>query len=557
MLLSLHIRDFAIIERLDLDFGPGLSIVTGETGAGKSIVVGALKLLLGARASNDLIRAGARKAVIEGRFDLSALPAKRAAIRELDLDDLPELIVRREIGESASRAFVNDSPVALAILKAITEDLVDLHGQHDQQSLLRRDKHRQVLDSFGGLEASADSVRAAFAERREAAAHLRDLEDRALALRQQAELHDFQKREIDEVSPQHGEEDELHAEHRRLANAERLRSESGMLHEQLYGDGGSVYDALSSAIDALDQLARLDSTLDGLAAEARSALISVGEIASTLRGYAEDIEADPERLEEVQSRLSLLDKLKRKYGGSVEAAIEFREEIGRAPTLAVLDSEQAAAVEALANADGRLRELAADLSAARQAAARDLEPKIEEALSRLGMAKSRFEVRFAATDDREVHESGIDDIEFYVATNPGEPPRALVRSASGGEISRIMLAIKAITASRAAVPVLVFDEIDVGISGAVAQAVGVEMHTLSRARQVITITHLPQIAALGDDHFVVEKSEGAGRTRTEVRRLGGEERAAQIARLISGAEVTDNAVASARDLMLSSKRNLN
>jgi DNA repair protein RecN (Recombination protein N) len=280
-------------------------------------------------------------------------------------------------------------------------------------------------------------------------------------------------------------------------------------------------------------------------------MISVGEVASTLRGYTEDIEADPDRLEEVQSRLGALEKLKRKYGGTVEAAIEYRDEIGRAPTRDGIDSEHAAAAGKLSDASAHLLRLAIELSAARRATASDLEPKVAEALSRLGMPRSRFEVHMAARGDDEVTESGIDDIEFYIATNPGEPPKSLIRAASGGEISRIMLAIKAIIASRAAVPVLVFDEIDVGISGAVAQAVGVEMFKLSRERQVITITHLPQIAAAGETHFVVEKSDEGGRTRAEVRRLRDDERAAQIARLISGARVTENAVASARDLMLS------
>ena len=551
MLLSLHIRDFAIIERLEIDFGTGLNIITGETGAGKSIVVGALKLLLGARASNDMIRAGARKAVIEGRFDLTRLPAKRAAIRVLELDDLPELIMRREVGDSASRAFVNDSPVGLATLRSIAEDLVDLHGQHDQQSLLRREVHRQVLDSFGGLDTRAESVRAAFGEKRDAATHLRELEARSAAQLQQAELFDFQKGEIDEVNPKPDEEDHLHVEHVRLANATRLRTESGLLHEQLYGESGSVYDRLSSAIDSLEQLARLDPSLTELVAEVRSALISVGDVASTLRGYAEDIEADPDRLEEVQLRLGALEKLNRKYGGSVAAVIEYRDEIGRAPTRDGIDREYAVAASALADKSEHLLRLANELSTARKATAKDLEPKVEHALSRLGMAKSRFEVHIAARGSDEVTESGIDDVEFYVSTNPGEPSKSLIRAASGGEISRIMLAIKAIIASRASVPVLVFDEIDIGISGAVAQAVGVEMYTLSRERQVITITHLPQIAAVGDTHFVVEKSDVGGRTRAEVRRLGDDERAAQIARLISGARVTENAVASARDLMLS------
>jgi len=566
LLLSLHIRDFAIIERLDVEFGPNLNIVTGETGAGKSIVLGALKLLLGDRASPDLIRTGARKSVIEARFDVSGLPSTREKIRELELDEFPEMIIRREIGATSSRAFVNDSPVVLSTLRDLCEDLVDLHGQHDQQSLLRTGVHRTVIDAFGGLEAMAAEVRRAWTAWRSAGRRLHELEEKIDADQQRADLLDFQRSEIDAVSPDPDEEDALHSEQRRLANASRLREESAALLEALYDDSDSLYDRLSACIDQLGQLARLDDALEEQSSELRSALIVVGEVASSLRAYAGDMESDPRRLEDVHSRIGSFEMLKRKYGGSIEAVLAYRVGIDGGPTREGLDRERADAEREVRSRIDDLSRLATELSLHRAQAARDLEPQVARSLARLGMNKARFEVevRRARGDDGSltvidagkpvgviVTENGIDHVEFHISTNEGEPPKPLSRIASGGEVSRVMLALKRVLADRQSVPVMVFDEIDVGISGAIAQAVGEEMRSLARDRQVIAITHLPQIAAQGDLHFVVEKSESGGRTAANLRRLTDEERAAQVARLISGARVTETAVASARELLTS------
>ena len=549
MLRRLHIQDYAIIEHLDVAFDRGLTIVTGETGAGKSIVVGALKLLLGDRASPDMIRTGARKAIVEGHFDVSAFPAVRRLIVEHQLDELPELIIRREIAAGSSRAFVNDSPVVLTTLRAIAESLVDLHGQHDQQSLLKPDIHRGVLDAYGQLEGLVGDVAQSYGEWRLAVRQLRDVTDRSAVLLQQAELYQFQKQEIDEVGPEEGEEEQLDQQRVRLANAFRLRDQSLQLHEVLYGETDSVYDRLSNAVDALGALSGTDSSLGMLANELQSTLISVGEIASSLRDYGDGIEDDPDRLAEVQDRLGSFEMLTRKYGGSIEFVLDYRRQIGEAPTRDSLDAERALAEASVNDAAAKLTDIATRLSAQRSETATRMEPLVVDALSRLGMAKSAFQVRVTQTEDGRVSDTGMDDVEFYISPNPGEPLRQLAKSASGGEISRIMLALKAVIAQRIAVPVLVFDEIDVGISGAVAQRVGEEMRALAHHHQVVAITHLPQIAAQGDNHYVVEKTESGGRTRTEIRPLSESERAAQIARLISGARVTDSALANARDLI--------
>lgn len=550
MLKSLHIRDYVLIERLDVAFEAGLNVITGETGAGKSILVGALKLLLGDRASSDVVRAGARKAIVEARFDVSGLDGTRAIVRECGFDDLSELIIRREVGAGSSRAFVNDSPARLDILRQVSESLVDLHGQHDQQSLLKPTVHRDVVDAFGGHSQDVAAVATAYSRWRSAEAHRREVEDRAAALTDKAELYAFQKQEIDDVDPGPAEEEALDAERSRLSNAARLREEATGIHETLYTNSNSVYDQLSDAVDALDHLVRLDDELGELSAELRSALISVKEVAGTLREYAEDVEDNPERLHELDERLGAFESLKRRYGGSIEAVLQYRTEIEAVPTVEGLREEAAEAVRAAARAREALESAAAKLTQCRTGTSRTMEPLVVEKLGRLGMDKSQFEVR-RAERPAGIDQSGADEIEFFIAPNAGEPLRPLARSASGGEISRIMLALKAIVAGRALVPVLVFDEIDVGISGLVAQRVGEEMHGLGARHQVIAITHLPQIAALGDAHFYVEKHEADGRTRTDLRALTVEERAAQIAQLISGARVTDTALANARDLISS------
>ncbi len=555
MLRSLYIRDYALIEELSVDFSGGLNILTGETGAGKSIIIGALKLLLGGRASPEMVRTGARKAVVEAHFEIAAsadtqrLVAAHGLSHEDDREgSLPveDMIVRREITARASRAFVNDTPVLLGLLKSITETCVDLHGQHDQQSLLRPEVHRAVVDAYGQLEDEAAEVASLHADWRSATRQLEEIDSVALARQQQADLHAFQLQEIDEVSPKPEEEEALHHDHNVLANAAELRASAVGLEASLYSSGDSVYDALSAAAAALERLSSMDDTLGPLVAELRSARLSVEEIASSLREYGDQIEDDPERLAQVQDRLGAFEMLKQKYGGTIAAVLDYRSEIAETPTREGLSAQRAELAKRVERLVREVREAAAKLSGRRKETAAVLEPLIKDTLQRLGMEKAAFEVRVSTA---ELTSTGSDTVEFHFSPNPGEPPRPLARCASGGEISRIMLALKAIIAKRVSVPVLVFDEIDVGISGAVAQRVGEEMHALARSHQVVSITHLPQIAAQGDAHFVVEKTEVGGRTVSDIRPLSDEERAAQIARLISGARVTDSAIASARELI--------
>jgi DNA repair protein RecN (Recombination protein N) len=567
MLRSLYIRDYALIEELEVEFGSGLNVITGETGAGKSILLGALKMILGERASTETVRTGAKKAVVEGTFDEAESEALAALLRENDIEPQPSIILRREISGTASRAFINDTPATAQLLRDVAASLIDLHGQHEHQSLLRTEMHLELLDDFGGL----GSLRQDYRQQYEVVGGLiherKHLIQRERELRQQKELYEFQISEIDGVAPVAGEEDELEAERRVLENAELLFETTARLYEILYEADAAVHDHLVLARNELQDLARIDDRFGEQFEEIRNAQIVVGEVAKSLQDYNARIEFNPERLEHIRQRLGELELLKRKYGGTLDAVLSHRRDIGEMYDLAA-DFE--GAIERLgrqiAAAQEELTERAQRLSDKRHEIASRVEKSIVQELARLGMSHSQFEVRFTRQSDPEgwivlaaagrepercaAFANGMDQVEFYISTNLGEATKPLARVASGGEISRIMLALKTILARSERLPILVFDEIDAGISGGIARKVGEAMHDLAQYHQIIAITHLPQIAALGDVHFVVEKSVDDGRTKSHIRRLDAVDFAAQIARLISGEAVTEAALQSARQLML-------
>ena len=567
MLRSLYIRDYALIEALEVEFDSGLNVITGETGAGKSILIGALKMILGERASTDVIRSGARKAVIEGVFDEANPPKLCALLEEHGIDVQPHMILRREISATQSRAFINDTPATVSLMRAVAAGLIDLHGQHEHQSLLRTETHLELLDNFGGLGSLLEAYRRKY-ERVEGLRRERDaLVRRERELRQEQERYRFQIEEIDRVAPEEGEEEALEAERRVLENAERLYEVTAQLYEMLYESDAAVHDQLVVARNALQDLARVDRDFEEAFGEIRSAQIIVSEVAKFLQEYNARIEFNPERLEVIRLRLGELESLKRRYGGTLAAVLEYRRRIGAQYDLAA-DFEGA-----IARLNGRVAEAQAELSAAAErlsAKRREVAERIEHAiaaeLDRLGMKRSRFEVRFTRREDAEgwitfadgerftAFPNGMDHVEFFISTNVGEALRPLARVASGGEISRIMLALKTILAKSDRLPILVFDEIDVGVSGAVAHKVGESLHELALYHQIITITHLPQIAALGDVHFAVEKYVEEGRTKTRIRRLSELERAEEVATLLSGSEITEAALESARELIAVGRR---
>ncbi len=565
MLSSLYIRDYALIDELEVDFSDGLNIITGETGTGKSILVGALKLILGERAATDSIRTGARKAVVEGMFDADDLSSVRTMLDEYDLEVRPSLILRREVSEGHSRAFINDSPASLQQLRAVASELVDLHGQHEHQSLLRPEKHLEVVDAFGGLGGMVDDYRSRYESVGHLAKERASLRAKESELRQQRESLAFQIQEIDAIAPIDGEEDSLDAERRLLENAERLFTATASLFEILYGSDSAVNDQLVRVRNGLQDLVRIDPQFDPLQSEIASAQIAVEEAAKSLQDYNSRIEFNQERLDQIRERLIELDHLKRRYGGTLEAVLAHREDIAA-------DYEVAADFEgalgrletAIASEQGELSRAANQLSARRREVAGRIESAIVAELAALGIPDGRFAIRIEHDIDDggwisgdghdarvryEAYSTGMDRISFHLSTNPGEELKPLVKVASGGEISRIMLALKSILAKSDRLPILVFDEIDQGISGNMALKVGERLSSLARYHQIVAITHLPQVAALGDAHYKVEKTDDNERTSTVIRRLDGTERQKEIAGLLSGDRVTLASLESARELL--------
>jgi len=565
MLRTLLIKHYALIEELTVEFERGLNIITGETGAGKSIIIDALSLVLGERSDAGAVRKGAEKAIVEGVFDTAGNGKLRHLLERHEIASTDEIIVRREVAaKGQSRSFINDTPVTTGILKAVGDALVDLHGQHEHQSLLRAETHIDLLDDFGGLDGLVGDFAAIHRDAGAASHAIRGLRAKERDLMERRALYEFQINEIDALSPQAGEEEELENELNILENAEKLHSATERLYRMLYEGENAVHDQLILVRNDLDDLATIDPAFGEQAAEAASASAVVDELAKFVQQYNSRIEFNPERLEQIRDRLGQLTLLKKKYGGSLAAVLAHRERIGREVDLA--DNFEAQILRLQQEFDAcrkRASEIALRLSTKRREVARKVNTAIVRALADLGIAHAVFETvittRPAADPSTAVVKSGddwlettpkgADYVEFFVSTNVGEDPKPLVRVASGGEISRIMLALKMILAKSDRLPLLVFDEIDVGVSGRVAQAVGTSMRKLSGFHQVIAITHLPQIAGVADTHFVVEKIEKNKRSVTGMRKLDLEERVSEVAKLMSGEEVTESGRRSARELM--------
>ena len=566
MLRTLYIRDYAIIDELEVEFERGLNILTGETGAGKSIIIGALKLILGERASSDTIRSGAKKAVIEGVFDATALPDLQELLREHEIPEQPILILRREIARTHSRGYINDSPATLPMMRNIAAQLIDLHGQHEHQSLLRVETHLKYIDEFGGLAEMRSMYTQAYKRVASLSREYEELKTRQSSIEASQERLAYEIEEIDSVAPEEGEEDVLKSEMHRLEHAEQLYSATASLHLSLYAHENSTTDQLAAALNEIQDLAQIDQTLEAPGQELNQAYISVKEVATLLQKYNTNVEFNPVRLEEIRDRLGELDTLKRKYGGSVVSVLEYRAQIASEYEIVVnYDAALKKIEHDLSEAQGTLSDVAQELSVKRHEVAKQIEFSITAELNGLGMASGHLYVQIQKQEDPtgwitlkstgvgeehyKAYLHGMDEVEFLITTNVGEELRPLARVASGGEISRIMLAIKRVLAKNDRLPILVFDEIDVGISGVIARKVGESMAELARHHQIVVITHLPQIAALAHAHYVVEKCTSDGRTTTQIRRLRDEESLEQIAMLITGAEVTDAMRQSARELM--------
>jgi DNA repair protein RecN (Recombination protein N) len=567
MLKSLQIKDYALIDNNFVEFEKGLNIITGETGAGKSIIIDAMGLLLGERASAEVVRKGAPKSVVEGIFDVEKNTKVKELLSTFSIEPNSELIVRREVSaKGGSRCFLNDTPVPLTDLKSVGNLLVDLHGQHEHQSLLRSETHIEMLDDFSDIEPMLVEYRSLYRKLNEKCSELKELRDREILLREKKELYQYQIREIDLVSPLEGEDTELLSELNVLENGEKLLQISEEIYQKVYDGENALYDQISNVQSSIRELSSIDKSLVETGEEVDQAAALIRDIAESIRSYKDKIDLDPERLENVRERLGAINLLKKKYGGSLKALNEYRLKIGDEFALAENYSEKISEFEkAIETLRAECGAVAETLSEMRRNTADGVEKEIVKALSFLGISDALFEVKIirhnsdndaSAVQFVTINGSnykctsrGVDEIEFYISTNKGEDTKSLARVASGGEISRVMLALKTVLAKNEKLPLLIFDEIDTGVSGRIAQKVGQTLKQLAEFHQIISITHLPQIAGLADNHFAVEKKVENERVVSRIRVLPLEERIREVAKLMSGEDVTEASLNGARELM--------
>ena len=561
MLAELRLENYAVIDNVVIEFAAGLNLLTGETGAGKSILIDALGLLLGDKASSDVIRAGAERAVVAAVFE-SEGDAARSIEAILETNGLdPEngsLILRREIAAGGKgRVFVNNQPATVTVLKQIAVHLAVIHAQNESIVNFDAAARQDLLDAYAGVELK--DVAAAYAHWKQIRGRIAELEQDEQDRMRLLDLWNFQCREIEDARLQPGdgargvppEDEQLAAEKRVLANAEKIYGAAMNAFDLLYEGNASTSSSLRAAQKHLEELARYEPKFQEALAALESARISVEDVGATLRDYAGGIQASPERLAEIEERLALLDRLKRKYGPTLEQTIAFGEDVRR--KLSEMENKDQVLLELramLAVASGEYRKAARNVSRKRSEAARKLEKLVEAEINDLAMRAS-FRIAVEESDD-EAHwtPSGINQVVYLISTNPGEALRPLEEIASGGELSRVMLALKAsveagsnaVGSSKkkpAAQRTLVFDEIDTGIGGRAAEAVGKKLKALSKGNQVLCVTHLPQIATFADHHYVIEKREAGGRAKTTVREITGEERTEEVARMLSGAKLTE------------------
>ncbi|ASQ91041.1 DNA repair protein RecN [Prosthecochloris sp. GSB1] len=566
MLTQLYIKNFALIEELSIAFAPGLTIITGETGAGKSILIGALGQVLGARASADFVRSGSKKAVIEATLVPERPEVILPLLAEAGIDPAEELILRREIPVNGqSRCFINDSPCTLQVLKQAGDLLIDLHGQHEHQMLLHPEMHVSLLDDYAGLAPLLTSYREVRAELNATRKKLSRLRADADRIRDKRSMLEYRLEELTSLDLREGEAGEIENEIVLLENAETLHTLSSGLSKLLYDDETSAFVQLSEAVHRFDRLAEIDGTFSVLLEEIRNAAGIVEELSRSVRGYSENIEFNPERLEELRERQHLLQRTAKKHGRSVEGLVELRNDI--ADELAAEENlpERTEELEQLsATLRQQLSELAESLSSDRKHAAAELEESVVSELAVLGIPDCIFRVLLTKEASLEgdilldgacfnAFDNGCDRVEFLISTNPGEEPRPLAKIASGGEISRVMLAMKSVLARSARLPILIFDEIDTGISGAIASAVGKSLKRLSATHQILSITHLPQIAAMADRHLCVEKAVRGDRTTSSVRQLDEGEHIEAVASLFSGRERSESSLQVAAELVEQAK----
>ncbi|MBN9687038.1 MULTISPECIES: DNA repair protein RecN [unclassified Corallococcus] len=554
MLLGLRISNVAVIEEVEVAFGAGLTVLTGETGAGKSILVDALGLLLGGRADADVIRAGCEDAAVEGVF--ARTPVLAARLEELGLPDLgEEVLVRRVLGRTGrGKVYVNGALVTLGVLGKLTRGAVDIAGQHEHVSLFDSGLHRVLLDKYGGLEETLAAYGREWANLREVDSRMDALGGDDAKVRERAEFLRFQLDEITRLDPESGEDVKLDAERRRLGSAQKLKRQGAEAELLVSGEAPSAVEIVGRALGLVHEGVKCDATLQPVAQSLSTALSELEEAARLLNRYVEGLESDPGRLGEVEERLDALKRLCRKHGATLDGVLKKRDELetelgtleNRREILEELNQERKRVEE-------RARKAALTLSRARKTSAGAFSQQVRDGLGGLAMGKAAFEVRVTAGEA--LRPDGLDEVEFFFSANPGEPARPLAKVASGGEASRLLLALKRALADSDACGCYILDEADAGVSGAIADVVGRMIREVSSHRQVLCITHLPQVAAYADAHLLIKKSVKGERTVSQVLPLSaGAERTQELARMMSGVEVTREALGAAEALVRSAHR---
>ncbi len=554
MLNELTIRNFATIDQLQVEFRQGFNVLTGETGAGKSIIIDAVGLLLGERARPELIRSDTDEASVEALLDLTDSPGVLQRLEAEGFAEGDELLIRRTINRNGkNRVYLNGALATLTQLQTISADLMVIYGQHEQQQLQRAAAHLELLDRYAGLEAEVAACGELFAEMRELQRHIEKL---ALAERdrqQRLDLLLFQQQELDQASLQEGEDTDLETERKRLLNAGKLAEACNGGYADLYEGEGAICERLSLLATTQENLADVDPVFVELAEAVRQAQYGLEDVAARLRDHAGSVVFDQQRQNEVEERLAIIATLKRKYAPTIVEILQYRDDIEtELAELNDVDATHAALSGQLDAVKKRLNSVAASLSSKRTAAAKRLSGAVATELADLAMEKARFEVRLETLEEPVA--KGGEQCQFYLSANPGEPPKPLSRIASGGELSRIMLAIRRSIPQAGGTTTLVFDEVDAGIGGVAASKVGEKLQAVARGLQLLCVTHLPQVAAYADWHYRVEKHQSDAVTRTNLAILDSEERVVEMARMLGGSQITDRTVEHARELIASSNK---
>ncbi|MBF0470414.1 MAG: DNA repair protein RecN [Gammaproteobacteria bacterium] len=561
MLISLQIRNYAIVDEIHLDFERGMTVVSGETGAGKSILLHALGLTLGDRAESGVVSPGAKRAEIVTTFDLSHRPELLQWLQELELDADEECLIRRTISaEGRSQGYINHNPVPLQKLKMLGERLVELHGQHAHQSLLSREEQRKLLDHYAGLDDDVHHLASLYQQWQDHNREKRELITRSREREDRRELLSFQIQELEELNLLPGELEEIEQQHQKLTNLSTLIDGVAEIQQQLEGDGleqGALLQRLDAAQRQLQQLAAIDRELDEASLMAESAAIHLGELSSLLRHYLDRAEGDPQRLEQLEDRLSLIHDLARKHHIQPTELQQRHEEIRQElETLVGSDSRLVELEQAIATLRCAYERAAAKISKRRRSAARQLEKRVSDNIQALGMGDGAVKIECkpleSGGDPPSPH--GLEQITYTVRTNPGHPFKPLSKIASGGELSRISLAIQVLVADKSAISTMIFDEVDVGVGGKTAEMVGFQLHALGERTQVICITHQPQVAAQGDHHLHIRKESGKSGVKSVVSPLDDASRIEEIARMSGGSTITEQTRSHALEMVAQSRR---